>query len=54
MRRNLAESLDVDVKQVSVKARSNDGLGDAGTGRACEAWATVLIYPGDRLRLLAL
>jgi 2-C-methyl-D-erythritol 2,4-cyclodiphosphate synthase len=45
MRRNLAESLDVDVKQVSVKARSNDGLGDAGTGRACEAWATVLIYP---------
>ena len=45
MRRNLAEALDVDVKQVSVKARSNDGLGDAGTGRACEAWATVLIYP---------
>ena len=27
MRRNLAEALDVDVKQVSVKARSNDGLG---------------------------
>jgi len=47
MRRNLAEALDVDVKQVSVKARSNDGLGDAGTGRACEAWATVLIYPAS-------
>jgi 2-C-methyl-D-erythritol 2,4-cyclodiphosphate synthase len=48
MRRNLAEVLDVDVKQVSVKARSNDGLGDVGMGRACEAWATVLIYPaGD-------
>ena len=45
MRRNLAAALDIDVKQVSVKARSNDGLGDAGTGRACEAWATVLIYP---------
>jgi 2-C-methyl-D-erythritol 2,4-cyclodiphosphate synthase len=48
MRRNLADALDVDVKQVSVKARSNDGLGDVGSGRACEAWATVLIYPaGD-------
>jgi 2-C-methyl-D-erythritol 2,4-cyclodiphosphate synthase len=47
MRRNLAEALDVDVKQVSVKARSNDGLGDTGTGRACEAWATVLIYPAS-------
>ena len=42
-----AEALDVDVKQVSVKARSNDGLGDAGTGRACEAWLTVLIYPAS-------
>ena len=47
MRRNLAEALDIDVKQVSVTARSNDGLGDAGTGRACEAWATVLIYPAS-------
>jgi 2-C-methyl-D-erythritol 2,4-cyclodiphosphate synthase len=48
MRRNLAGALDVDVTQVSVKARSNDGLGDEGAGRACGAWATVLIYPaGD-------
>lgn len=45
MRTNLAGALGVDPSQVSVKARSNDGLGDAGTGRACEAWATVLIYP---------
>ena len=45
MRINLAGALAVDASQVSVKARSNDGLGDAGTGRACEAWATVLIYP---------
>ena len=47
MRRNLAEALDVDVKQVSVKARSNDGLGEEGQGRACAAWATVLIYPAS-------
>jgi 2-C-methyl-D-erythritol 2,4-cyclodiphosphate synthase len=45
MRRNLADALDVEVGQVSVKARSNDGLGDEGAGRACGAWATVLIYP---------
>ena len=45
MRHNLAEALDVDIEQVSVKARSNDGLGEVGEGRACEAWATVLVYP---------
>lgn len=45
MRDNLAAALGIDAMQVSVKARSNDGLGDSGTGRACEAWATVLIYP---------
>jgi 2-C-methyl-D-erythritol 2,4-cyclodiphosphate synthase len=45
MRRNLAEALDVDIQQVSVKARSNDGLGEEGQGRACAAWATVLVYP---------
>lgn len=45
MRRNLAEALDLDLKRVSVKARSNDGIGDEGQGRACSAWATVLIYP---------
>ena len=44
MRHNLAEVLDIDVKQVSVKARSNDGLGEVGEGRACAAWATVLIH----------
>jgi 2-C-methyl-D-erythritol 2,4-cyclodiphosphate synthase len=45
MRRNLAEALDVDLTQVSVKARSNDGLGEEGQGRACAAWATALVYP---------
>jgi len=47
MRRNLADALDLDVKQVSVKARSNDGIGEEGEGRACAAWVTVLIYPAS-------
>jgi len=47
MRENLAEALDLDVTQVSVKARSNDGLGDVGEGRACSAWVTVLVHPAE-------
>lgn len=43
MRANLADALGVDVAQVSVKARSNDGLGPEGEGTACGAWVSVLI-----------
>jgi 2-C-methyl-D-erythritol 2,4-cyclodiphosphate synthase len=45
MRANLAEALAVEMGAVSVKARSNDGLGPEGEGRACGAWANVLLYP---------
>lgn len=45
MQSNVAEALGVDPSRVSVKARSNDGLGDEGAGRACAAWANVLVYP---------
>jgi 2-C-methyl-D-erythritol 2,4-cyclodiphosphate synthase len=45
MRRNLAEALAVDQSKVSVKARSNDGLGPEGEGTACSAWVSVLVYP---------
>ena len=45
MRANLADALGVDPAQVSVKARSNDGLGPEGEGTACGAWASVLVYP---------
>ena len=44
MRRNLAEALNIDCERVSVKARSNDGLGPEGEGTACGAWANVLLY----------
>lgn len=47
MRSNLAGALGVDQARVSVKARSNDGIGPEGEGRACAAWATVLVYPSS-------
>lgn len=45
MRSNIAAALGVDSSLVSIKARSNDGLGPEGEGTACAAWATVLVYP---------
>ena len=45
MRHNLAKALGIDRARVSVKARSNDGLGPEGEGTACSAWVSVLVYP---------
>ena len=45
MRANLADALGLDESAVSVKARSNDGLGPEGEGTACSAWVNVLVYP---------
>ena len=45
MRSNVAGALGVDSSVVSIKARSNDGLGPEGEGTACAAWANVLVYP---------
>lgn len=45
MRRNVAEALGIDLAKVSVKARSNDGIGPEGEGTACSAWVNVLVYP---------
>jgi 2-C-methyl-D-erythritol 2,4-cyclodiphosphate synthase len=47
MRQNLAKALGIGLERVSVKARSNDGLGPEGEGTACAAWANVLVYPVD-------
>jgi 2-C-methyl-D-erythritol 2,4-cyclodiphosphate synthase len=47
MRRNLAGALAVDIADVSVKARSNDGLGPEGEGLACSAWVSLLVYPAN-------
>jgi 2-C-methyl-D-erythritol 2,4-cyclodiphosphate synthase len=45
MRTNLAEALGLDESVVSVKARSNDGIGPEGEGTACGAWVSVLVSP---------
>jgi 2-C-methyl-D-erythritol 2,4-cyclodiphosphate synthase len=47
MRTNLARALNTGPARVSVKARSNDHLGDAGRGDAAEAWAHVLLLAPD-------
>lgn len=44
MRQNIAEALHLELPKVSVKARSNDGLGPEGEGTACSAWVNVLVY----------
>jgi 2-C-methyl-D-erythritol 2,4-cyclodiphosphate synthase len=43
IRENLSTALAVRLDRVSVKARSNDGLGPEGQGEACGAWASVLL-----------
>jgi 2-C-methyl-D-erythritol 2,4-cyclodiphosphate synthase len=45
MRRNVAAALDIPLERVSVKARSNDGLGLEGEGKAASATAVVLLVP---------
>lgn len=47
IRENVARSLGMDLADVSIKARSNDGLGPEGEGSACSAWVSVLVYPAD-------
>ena len=45
MRRNLAEALAIPAELISVKARSNDGVGPEGEGTAAAASAVVLLQP---------
>ena len=45
MRANIAVALSIEESRVSIKARSNDGIGPEGEGTACAAWANVLVYP---------
>lgn len=45
MRANVAHALSLNPANVSVKARSNDGIGPEGEGHAASAWAAVLLAP---------
>lgn len=45
MRTNLADALGVEPERISVKARSNDGVGPEGEGLAASASAVVLLEP---------
>jgi len=47
MRGRLAEVLDVDVAEVSVKATTTDGLGSIGRGEGVAAWAVALLVRAD-------
>ncbi len=44
MRQNLATALAIDLTRVSVKARSNDGIGPEGEGTAASASVAVLLH----------
>ena len=44
MRANLADALGVDVGQVSVKGKSNEGVGEIGRGEAIAVHATALLH----------
>lgn len=43
MRETLAETMGIDIQQVSVKATTTERLGFVGRGEGCEVWTTVLL-----------
>ena len=47
MRQNVASRLGIEVGQVSIKPKSNDGFGDTGTGRAARAIVVCLVDVGE-------
>ena len=45
MQRNIADALDIQNSQVSVKATTNEGLGQVGSGEGCAAYAVASLQP---------
>jgi 2-C-methyl-D-erythritol 2,4-cyclodiphosphate synthase len=48
MRQNFSHALGIDVNKVSVKASTNNGLGDIGRGKGIAAYAVVIIEEGKK------
>ena len=44
MRQRIAQALGTDISSVSVKAKTNEGMGDVGEGRAAEAMCAAAVY----------
>lgn len=44
MRANIARSLDIDISQVSIKAKTNEGMSELGMGEAIAAMACVILF----------
>jgi len=49
LRENIARLLGADLSRVSVKAKTNEGLGEIGAGEAIACHAVVLLEEGDRV-----
>ncbi len=43
IREELSKLLDIDISQISIKAKTNEGLGDIGSGNAIKAECVILI-----------
>lgn len=43
IRKNIADLLQINIEQISVKAMTREGLDSVGKGEACVAYATVLV-----------
>ncbi|MFH1727448.1 MAG: 2-C-methyl-D-erythritol 2,4-cyclodiphosphate synthase [Pseudomonadota bacterium] len=47
MKINISKSLGIDKSRINIKAKTGEGVGVIGSGEACEAIASVLIYLGE-------
>ena len=49
MKNVLCPILGLDIKDLGIKAKTNEGIGDIGQGNAIAAWATALLILGSGL-----
>ncbi|MBO5300261.1 MAG: 2-C-methyl-D-erythritol 2,4-cyclodiphosphate synthase, partial [Clostridia bacterium] len=48
MRENIANVLETNIDRISVKAKTNEGMGDVGNGHAAEAMCIALVYGEEK------